>query len=113
MWWNSLIKGKISTESGDKLDFEDKKSIRKDKNTGKRDESIIYELINPNYPDDDYERNYVGNFITILKKHSDYDEWDMNDRITAEVYRGQGVGFKMLKIIQDQISRIGKRKNKP
>lgn len=110
-------------QHGDKpLRLEGRKRIIKNKETGDRPGPVIFELTNPNIEkpsidqslskeeqwkiEDDYLLKYgVANFAFKRTEHKDCVEWDMNDRITSSVYRGQGIAAHVLQTIEQTIAK--------
>lgn len=95
------------------LNLKGEKSIRKDLMKGTSSEQFILSLTNPNVPEDDFQHHYVGNFVVGKVDHSDYTEWNLNDRVIAEAYRSQGVAPKMLTMMEQMVEQYQETTDKP
>jgi hypothetical protein len=95
------------------LAVEGSKILRSDKTLNREEEVFTLRCTDPNIDEEDFLRHEVANFSFRRIDHPDHTEWDMNDRITSPVYRGQGVASKMLKMMEYMTSEYAKVSKKP
>ncbi len=112
-WRVPIHQSSVAIRNGEPLNLKAVKSIRHDKANDEISESIILSLDNPNFSEEDEAHFGVGNFVFERHEKPETDEWDMNDRVTAEAYRSQGVAPALLHLAEAIITKQAKLKNKP
>ena len=96
-----FFKCEIPSTSGRKLEM---RFSKYKKGWEGADGSMRIDLVSPEYPEDDWDKYYVGTFDFVHFNKGENEEWDMKHRETGNLYRKQGIAGEILKLFEDYLA---------
>lgn len=104
---SELFRYEIHSTSGSKLELRfSKYTMGWEGSNG----SMHIDLVRPEYPEDDWDKYYVGTFDFACFDNGEKEEWNMKHRETGNLYRKQGIAGEILKLFEEYLAQRPKSK---
>ncbi len=96
-----LFTCEVPSTSGGKLELRFSKYL---KGWEGSDGALRIDLTRPEFPEDDWDKYYVGTFDFAHIDKGEKEEWDMKHRETGNLYRKQGIAGEILKLFEEYVA---------